>query len=174
MRGLTNISDPDLLIGSASSDDAAVYRLSDERALVVTRVVLHGESLDKGGRRVLDALETTLADQNHGRWILSSQHSDAHSELALTVAHETGARDIVIDRTFVDVSSGERWVVDYKSSSPPAGNSMAAFLAEEGERYREQLRAYRDAVASRGPEPVRCALYFTSLGEFYHLAELDG
>lgn len=36
MRGLTNISDPDLLIGSASSDDAAVYRISDDLALVQT------------------------------------------------------------------------------------------------------------------------------------------
>jgi len=36
LRGLQTISDPDLLIGSASSDDAAVYRLSDELALVQT------------------------------------------------------------------------------------------------------------------------------------------
>lgn len=36
MRGLTNISDPDLLIGSASSDDAAVYRITDDTALVQT------------------------------------------------------------------------------------------------------------------------------------------
>ena len=36
MRGLTNISDPNLLIGSASSDDAAVYRINDEVALVQT------------------------------------------------------------------------------------------------------------------------------------------
>lgn len=36
MRGLSNISDPNLLIGSASSDDAAVYRISDDLALVQT------------------------------------------------------------------------------------------------------------------------------------------
>lgn len=36
MRGLTNISDPNLLIGSASSDDAAVYRINEETALVQT------------------------------------------------------------------------------------------------------------------------------------------
>ena len=36
MRGLSNISDPDLLIGSASSDDAAIYRINDENALVQT------------------------------------------------------------------------------------------------------------------------------------------
>lgn len=36
MRGLANVEDPNLLVGSASSDDAAVYRLSDEQALVQT------------------------------------------------------------------------------------------------------------------------------------------
>lgn len=36
MRGLTNIQDPNLLIGSASSDDAAVYRISADLALVQT------------------------------------------------------------------------------------------------------------------------------------------
>jgi selenide,water dikinase len=36
VRRLTPPSDPDLLVGAASGDDAAVYRLSDERALVVT------------------------------------------------------------------------------------------------------------------------------------------
>lgn len=36
MRGLANVTDPNLLVGSASSDDAAVYRISDEQALVQT------------------------------------------------------------------------------------------------------------------------------------------
>jgi selenide,water dikinase len=36
LRGLNNISDPNLLIGSASSDDAAVYRINDHLALVQT------------------------------------------------------------------------------------------------------------------------------------------
>ncbi len=36
MRGLTNVTDPNLLIGSASSDDAAVYKINDETALVQT------------------------------------------------------------------------------------------------------------------------------------------
>ena len=36
MRRLTPPDSPKLLVGAASGDDAAVYRLSDERALVVT------------------------------------------------------------------------------------------------------------------------------------------
>lgn len=36
LRGLANISDPNLIIGSASSDDAGVYRIDDSTALVQT------------------------------------------------------------------------------------------------------------------------------------------
>ena len=36
LRGLANVTDPNLLVGSASPDDAAVYRISDEQALVQT------------------------------------------------------------------------------------------------------------------------------------------
>ena len=104
---------------------------------------------------------------------MSAAHPQAHSELALTINHEGEPRDIIIDRTFVDGSSGERWVVDYKSSAPDAGVTEEEFFREEGERYREQLQLYRDAVAQLGPEPVRCGLYFTSINRFHHLAELD-
>ena len=36
LRGLTQIEDAALLVGAANSDDAAVYRLSDELAMVQT------------------------------------------------------------------------------------------------------------------------------------------
>lgn len=36
MRGLSQFNDPNLLVGSSTSDDAAVYRLTDEQALVQT------------------------------------------------------------------------------------------------------------------------------------------
>ena len=36
MRRLTPVTDPDLLVGVATGDDAAVWRLDDQRALVVT------------------------------------------------------------------------------------------------------------------------------------------
>lgn len=36
MRGLANIQDPNLLVGSASSDDAAVYKITEDLALVQT------------------------------------------------------------------------------------------------------------------------------------------
>ena len=36
LRGLTQVQHDDLLVGTASSDDAAVFRLNDEVAMVQT------------------------------------------------------------------------------------------------------------------------------------------
>ncbi|WP_133300569.1 UvrD-helicase domain-containing protein [Seongchinamella sediminis] len=125
---------------------------------------LAGEALGDARERVAAAVQRTLADERCGRWLLASSHEQAHSELALTLDDGGIARDIVIDRTFVDAASGVRWVIDYKSSGPAAGVAQQEFLADESERYRQQLALYRCAVQGLGPEPVRCALYFTSLG----------
>ena len=122
---------------------------------------------------VVAAVQGTLDDQRWGRWILDPGHPQAHCELALTVNHSGAPRDIVIDRTFLDGATGERWVVDYKSSAPGDNGDLESFFREEGERYREQLTIYRDAVRSLGPEPVRCALYFTSINQLYLLPELN-
>ncbi|MEP5569640.1 MAG: UvrD-helicase domain-containing protein [Halioglobus sp.] len=134
---------------------------------------LYGNALQAASESVLMAVQATLEDEEAGRWLLSADHADAASELALTINDAGNSRDIVIDRTFVDGNTGVRWVIDYKSSAPESEAVMAAFLKREADRYREQLLAYRDAVAVRGPEPVCCALYFTSTGTLHHLQELD-
>jgi ATP-dependent exoDNAse (exonuclease V) beta subunit len=134
---------------------------------------LAGQQLSQSLKRVFIAVEETLGDQKWGRWLLSSSHSQAYSELALTVNEAGVARDIVIDRTFVDATSGERWVVDYKSGVPVGRESQQQFLQAEADRYHDQLCRYRDAAAALGPEPVRCALYFTGLSLLHHLQDLD-
>jgi len=137
---------------------------------------LHGETLEAAVDRLRAAVDTTLADAEGGRWVLNSAHPQAHSEWPLTCASVDegvlSAANIVIDRCFVDGISGERWVIDYKTSSPADGESSEDFLRREGETYRGQLQRYRDAVVQLGDEPVRCALYFTSLGCLYELETL--
>ncbi len=134
---------------------------------------LAGGLLEEAVALVSENVNTTLADREHGRWLLDSTHRESSAELALTWRRGEEARDIVIDRTFVDRESGERWVIDYKSSIPPAEQSLETFLAAESAKYLEQLTAYRDCLASLGPQPLRCALYFTRLGLLHRLAELD-
>jgi ATP-dependent exoDNAse (exonuclease V) beta subunit len=134
---------------------------------------LWGHALATAAERVERDVERTLSDEQGGRWILDPGHREARSEMPLTVLGDGKVHDIVIDRSFVDRDSGIRWIIDYKSSLPAPGVDEAVFTAGEAERYRTQLRGYRDAMRALGTEPVRCALYFTGLALLYPLRELD-
>jgi len=64
------------------------------------------------------------------------------------------------------------WLVDFKTSRPPAGGDWDAFLVQEKEKYRPQLQAYRDMVAAArdlSPEAIRPALYFTACHKILEL-----
>ena len=149
-------------------EDVAIADLA-RWGMALRRLGLSGESLARGQSLVKQALQTTLADQK-GRWVLSSRQHQAHSEYALTQPAANGRFiDLVIDRTFVDRDTGERWVVDYKTSRPLEGEALETFLAKEAGTYLEQLQAYRAAMCAMGPEPVRCALYFTALGVLHEV-----
>jgi ATP-dependent exoDNAse (exonuclease V) beta subunit len=117
--------------------------------------------------QVGEALRRTLSDPR-GRWMLSSDHADAFSELRLTARDGSRFREIVIDRTFV-TTEGVRWIIDYKTSTHEGGD-LSAFLSVQADRHREQLRCYRDALAALACGPIRTALYFPLLGEFLEVA----
>jgi len=135
---------------------------------------LAGEALDRGLALVGASVNETLREGGEGRWVLSGEHLEAHSEWAITCLDEDGqVRDIIIDRTFVDANTGIRWVIDYKTSGPLAGEGREDFLSRETDSYRQQLQCYRDALRNHSDEPLRCALFFTSQGLLHHLPELD-
>jgi ATP-dependent exoDNAse (exonuclease V) beta subunit len=116
--------------------------------------------------RVLAAMERTLADER-GRWLLGidSRIRDASSELAISGVVDGQILEGVIDRTFVD-ESGQRWIVDFKTSTHEGGG-LEAFLDEEVVRYRPQLERYaRLMQAYRPDETVRAALYFPVLRQW--------
>ncbi|MFP5306154.1 MAG: UvrD-helicase domain-containing protein, partial [Gammaproteobacteria bacterium] len=111
--------------------------------------------LDDAAARVLRALHNTLEDVR-GRWLLDSAHAAAASEIRLSVLDGGHARQLVIDRSFID--AGTRWIVDFKTSTHEGGDA-AGFVRRELERYRPQLEGYRAALRRLGAEPVRAALY---------------
>ena len=76
-------------------------------------------------------LNNLLADER-GRWLISSEHHDASSELSLW--HRETQRELIIDRTFIDSTSGTRWVIDYKSSQPIEGEALDQFVLRESEK----------------------------------------
>jgi ATP-dependent exoDNAse (exonuclease V) beta subunit len=122
--------------------------------------------LERAVQTVQEALLRTLRDER-GRWIFSTAHRDARSELALTGVAEGQLLNVIIDRTFVD-AAGTRWVIDFKTSRHEGGN-LDAFLEEEMKRYRGQLERNIALASALGAEPVRAGLYFPLMSRFKEL-----
>ena len=122
--------------------------------------------LEQATAVVVEALTNTIGDER-GRWILSREHPQAHSELTLTGIANGRLTDAVIDRSFVD-RDGTRWVIDFKTSRHEGGG-LEAFLKRELERYRAQLETYVALARGLGPNPVRAGLYFPLIGAFREL-----
>ena len=97
--------------------------------------------------------------------MLACEREAAHSEYALSCLGCDGRlAEYIIDRSYV--ADGSRWIVDYKSAMPAAGQDLSEFLQQEQQHYLPQLRRYRDAYAKMERLPVKTALYFTSLAHW--------
>ncbi len=126
------------------------------------------QELPRAVEIVVEALTRTAAD-SRGQWIFSPQHTQVHSELALTGLAEGRLTHVIVDRSFVD-GEGTRWVIDFKTSRHEGGG-LEEFLQREMERYAGQLRKYVELARGLGPNPVRAALYFPLLGELRELPD---
>jgi ATP-dependent exoDNAse (exonuclease V) beta subunit len=166
---LDELSRRDELPHSLDKRDSGCWRAA------LAQLGLWGKALDEAQAAVERALDTTLAPDGEGRWVLSNRHQQPRSEWPLTrVDPDTGrVEDLVIDRSFVDASSGIRWLIDYKNSRPGPGETLEDFCVRQGQEYLGQLLRYRQALRELGREPVSCALYFTSVGRLYHMKQLD-
>ena len=122
--------------------------------------------LERAVADVIAALGRTVEDAR-GRWILSREHREAGSELALTGMSGGRLTNAVIDRSFID-AQGTRWVIDFKTSTHEGGR-LEEFIAQQLKRYRGQLQKYLALACELGPQPVRAALYFPLLGVFREL-----
>ncbi|HEX8740293.1 MAG TPA: UvrD-helicase domain-containing protein [Casimicrobiaceae bacterium] len=141
--------------GLAQWDDA---RLRGEMPRVLAELAGEGVDADqreRAARQVAAAIAHTLSDER-GRWILSAEHADAHSEWALAGHDEGSIVHVVLDRSFV--AAGIRYIVDFKTGRHEGGD-RARFLASELDRYRPQLTHYARILRALEPRPIRIALY---------------
>jgi ATP-dependent helicase/nuclease subunit A len=91
--------------------------------------------------------------------------SFAASEWLLEDQPEPGIlRRGVLDRLAFDGKNW--WLLDFKTSRPAAGEDFESFIAQETEKYRPQLTAYREMAAkAKGliePEEIQVGIYFTA------------
>ena len=125
---------------------------------------VRGQKADRIIARATRAINNCLASER-GRWILEPRE-ESHCEYAITAVLEGQARNMVLDRTFVE--NGTRWIIDYKTSSH-SGGDLEGFLQNETNRYHEQLQRYKNAVAITESRPIRTALYFPLLDRLCEL-----
>lgn len=116
----------------------------------------------------LYTLLSGMLDCPTARWVLDPSHQDSACELEVSYFNGHQARQLVIDRTFVD--QGERWIIDYKTSAPAAAQSDAEFIAQEEASYLPQLQAYARVFQAMADLPVRTALYFPATGQLVELS----
>ena len=117
------------------------------------------EDRDNVLQRARAALESMEHDAQ-GQWLV---HGDGFAELSLTGLVDGEVTTGVIDRVRIDGET--HWIVDYKTSAHQGGN-LEGFLAAECDRYRPQLRRYRDLYEAWSGNAARAALYFPLLGRF--------
>ncbi|MGB0624204.1 MAG: PD-(D/E)XK nuclease family protein, partial [Luminiphilus sp.] len=130
----------------------------------LSHYALAPQSAEQAKARLSKLLEHALTCET-GRWILGAQ-IDAQSELAISRVEAGEVKNYVVDRTFLDEREGVRWVIDYKTSEPMAGETVADFEARECDAYREQLKNYVELIGGIKWEveaPIKAALYFPAI-----------
>lgn len=129
-------------------------------ALQLRQLGWHGKELESGLAKIEQGLRNTLSDPE-GLWVINPEHSDSRCEWALRHSDGKGVVESVIDRSFID--QGVRWLIDYKSSRPEAGQSLETFLQQEIKTYLAQLARYTRALQAFGDNRIQAALYFPLL-----------
>jgi ATP-dependent helicase/nuclease subunit A len=146
-------------------------KLAERRAVLRRDLRAEGladADLDTEADRALAMLTSTLEDET-GRRILGAG-DEARAEWPLVLLAEGRVLRTKVDRSYVE--DGVRWVVDYKTATPPSdARQREEWLAGEREHHRRQLEIYREAVSAAQQTladltsdlPVRTALYYPAL-----------
>ena len=141
-------------------------------ALQLRQLGWQSQDMESALEKIHLGLKQTLEDAD-GRWLLRGDHEDSHCELAIQHWAQQTLCESVIDRTFI--CDGVRWIVDYKSSQPEAGQSIQVFLDREINQYQPQLARYARVMTALGEtRPIRTALYFPLLPEGHRLVLVEG
>ena len=152
-----------------AASEASLVSAQDPRVQLwidhnLSSYALTPQSAERAKTRVSELTERALSCET-GRWLLGAK-TDARSELAISRVEAGEVKNYVIDRTFLDDEEGVRWVIDYKTSEPMAGEPLADFEARESDAYREQLEKYVALISEmkwQVDAPVKAALYFPAI-----------
>jgi len=100
-----------------------------------------------------------LQNDSRGQWITQHQHSHAKNEWELIIweADKNQSKTIIIDRTFIDETTNQRWIIDYKTTE----NENKISIENMPKTYREQLEYYGQCLYRMDSTfPIFLGLYY--------------
>jgi ATP-dependent exoDNAse (exonuclease V) beta subunit len=121
---------------------------------MVQRFQIQGYTAEAGSLTAscIDMLQRAIESKT-GRWILEP-YPDAVAEFEVCGVFAGENVVGVVDRTFVDPDTNDRWIVDYKTAVPEKGEGVDSFCRRQSEMYAHQLERYRTLLQEL--EPQRC------------------
>lgn len=123
----------------------------------------YGAAAQTLAQECLAMLNNTLASPQ-GRWILA-QHTARAAEFELCGQYGGDLLTAVVDLTFIDAQTRERWIVDYKTAAPQEGESAAQFYQRQAEQHAPQLERYRTLLQQLDAKHhCRAGLFFPAFG----------
>jgi hypothetical protein len=153
--------------GELSAADARLDTMTPLLHRRLARLGLAPAGAQRATERALALVRTSLRDADC-RWLLSA-HPVSRSEWPLGEAGPAGSAVHIIDRYF-ETTEGERWIIDYKTDTPPRDVAQAEFIAQRMEAHRPQLERYRRLASELDPRPLRLAIYFLALPALVELS----
>jgi ATP-dependent exoDNAse (exonuclease V) beta subunit len=153
--------------GELSAADARLDTMTPLLHRRLARLGLAPAGAQRATERALALVRTSLRDADC-RWLLSA-HPVSRSEWPLGEAGPAGSAVHIIDRYF-ETAEGERWIIDYKTDTPPRDVAQAEFIAQRMEAHRPQLERYRRLASELDPRPLRLAIYFLALPALVELS----
>ncbi len=142
-------------------------RIADQQALRRAQLVQLGvprHALDEANAEVT-RLAFALLDDDDIAWML--KHPQRQAEFPVSTLQFGETQALSIDLLLLDVN-GETRIIDFKTSSPHAGQSPEDFIQQELAQYQGIMHSYRRAVSDLGYPRVRCSLYFPAVGLWGH------
>lgn len=135
--------------------------------LAIRHLDLQHEAEDAAIGFIYDSVRRTLEAPSLA-WVFDDQHLDSECELELSQFQSGQLKNFVIDRTFVD-HNNVRWVIDYKTGTPSANQTIESFVAEQLGSYRNQLESYLGLFRAMESRPIRTGLLLTAIPELVEL-----
>jgi len=96
-------------------------------------------------------INNTKTDEKFN-WLFKARESTLTE---VEFASETG--NIVIDRLFID--DDVLWIIDFKTASRQAGETLDQFSIRQKAKYAKQLNLYRQTLSQIYSNAINCALY---------------